>query len=121
MSVLTTALSNILDIIKYLKLETKKNLTESIFLGNRTHILHGDHSCANVDQELIHKVFVFSLGQAVSHNPRTLLEHLLEVLARVLPARVLLGGQNVHVLLDTEVVVQVDSLATDNYVDNFGR
>ena len=119
MSVLTTALSNILDIIKYLKLETKKNLTESIFLGNRTNILHGDHSCANVDQELIHKVFVFSLGQAVSHNPRTLLEHLLEVLARVLPAGVLLGGQNVHVLLDTEVVVQIDSLAADNFVDNF--
>ena len=64
-------------------------------------------------------MFVFLLSETLGENSRALLEHLANVLTSVLPTGVLLSGQNIHVLLDTEVVVQVDSLAADNYVDNF--
>ena len=88
-------------------------LTESVFLGDGTNILHGDHSCTDINEELVNECFVFSLCQALSQYLGTLLKHLLQVLAGVFPAGVLLCRQNVHVFLNTEVVVEVHSLTAE--------
>ena len=51
-------------------------LTERVFFGDGADVLHGNHSGPDVNEKLIHKVFVFSLTETLSEDPRTLFKHL---------------------------------------------
>ena len=59
-------------------------------------------------------MFVFLLSKTARDNTGTLFEHFPQVFAGVLPGGVLLGRQNIHVFLNTEIVVKIDVLAAED-------